>query len=391
MSHVSTRTCPGSRFLVADAQVSFARTEDQSLIASTARQYLEENIAIDTVRELMMTDDGFDRGIWKEMGELGWTGLAIADEHGGAGFGPAELGVLMEEMGRLVTPGPFFASAVLATAVIQEVGSEAHRDELLPALASGEVIATLAIYEEPRGWGLQTQTTTARTSGDGWVLDGAKRSVLDAHIADRLLVVAATSEGVGVFDVDADAAGLRVTQEPTLDPTRRQARVELDGVIVGPKARLDEGDAFAGLESAIRMAGVALASEQVGGAQACMDMAVEYAKVRYQFGRPIGSYQAIKHRCANMLLRVENARSAAYYAARVTDDPVELALAAPLASSVASEAYNWVAGENIQVHGGIGFTWEHDAHMYLKRAKASSLLLGSPHHHRDLLGRALGI
>lgn len=376
---------------MAERQVAYARSEDQELIASTARQYLEENIDIGRVRELMMSEDGFDRSIWKEMADLGWTGLAIAEVHGGAGLGPVELGVLLEEMGRLTTPGPFLASAVMGTTAIQEMGSDSQQSALLPGLASGDVITTLAMFEQPRGWALDAFTTKAVSSATGWVLDGRKRSVLDGHLADKLLVTATAEDGVAVFVVEADAPGVSVSQEPALDPTRRMATVDLDGVAVGSEARLGGEDAGAALERVVQLSGVALAAEQVGGAQRCMEMSVEYAKTRYQFGRPIGSYQAIKHRCANMLMKVEHARSAAYYGARVTDDPGELAVAAPLAASVASEAYLWVAGENIQVHGGIGFTWEHDAHIYLKRAKASSLLLGSPRHQRDRLGRAIGI
>lgn len=376
---------------MAEHQVSYVRTEEQDLIASTARQYLEENIDIGKVRELMMSEDGFDRGLWKEMADLGWMGLIIADAHGGAGLGFPEAGVLLEEMGRLVTPGPFVASAILATTAVQEVAKEQQRSELLPLLASGERIASLAVYEGPHGWNVLAPATTAARSGDGWILDGRKRSVLDGHMADDLIVTAMTDDGVGLFALAADADGVDVTQEPVLDPTRRQAKVTLDSVAVGPEARLGEGDAGEGLIRTLRLAAVALASEQVGGAQRCMEMSVDYAKSRYQFGRPIGSYQAIKHRCANMLMRVENAKSAAYYAARVTDDDPELAVAAALASCVASEAYVWVAGENIQVHGGIGFTWEHDAHIYLKRAKSSSLLTGGPRHQRDQLGRAIGI
>jgi alkylation response protein AidB-like acyl-CoA dehydrogenase len=376
---------------VAEHEVSYARTEEQDLIATTARQYLEENIDIGRVRELMMSDEGFDRSLWKEMADLGWMGLTIADAHGGAGLGFPEVGVLLEEMGRLVTPGPFFASAILATTAIQVMGTESQCANLLPPLATGETVSSLALYEEPRGWNVLTPATKATRSGDGWSLDGHKRSVLDGHMADQLIVTAMTDDGVAVFVVAKDADGVDVTPEPVLDPTRRQAKVTLDSVSVGPEARLGEGDPGAGLVRTLRLASVALASEQVGGAQRCMEMSVDYAKNRYQFGRPIGSYQAIKHRCANMLMRVEHAKSTAYYAARVTGDDTELAVAAPLASSIASEAYIWVAGENIQVHGGIGFTWEHDAHLYLKRAKSSSLLSGGPRHQRDQLGRAVGI
>ena len=233
--------------------------------------------------------------------------------------------------------------------------------------------------------------TRAVKDGNRWSLSGTKRAVLDAGLADLVLVTAADGDDVSLFAVDPDASGVTITPESVLDPTRRQATVDLDGVVVTTDDRIGIGDATPGLTKAHRLATVALASEQVGGAQAAMDMAVGYAKSRYQFGRPIRSYQSIKHRCANMLMKVEHARSTAYYGARVTYEDDELAVAAPLAGSVCSEAYTWVAGENIQVHGGIGFTWEHDAHLYLKRAKASSLLLGSPRYQRDLLGRAIGI
>ncbi|HZD23094.1 MAG TPA: acyl-CoA dehydrogenase family protein [Acidimicrobiia bacterium] len=371
-------------------EVTYALTSEQELIRTTARQFLDDRLGLERVRELMMTPDGFDRAIWKEMADMGWSGLAVATEHGGAGLGTVEMSVLLEEMGRLVTPGPFFASAVLATTAIQQVasGGQSHR---LADLVTGDVIATLAIFERPRDWSVTSSGTTAKADGDTWLLSGTKRAVLDGHLADLVLVTADTGGGVGLFAVDPHAGGVTITQETTLDATRRQASVTLDGVRVEASARLDGGDATEGLRRTLSLARVALSAEQVGGAQRCLEMAVDYAKTRYQFGRPIGSYQAIKHRCANMLMKLEHARSAAYYAARVTEDPEELAVASALAGSVCSEAYVWVSGENIQVHGGIGFTWEHDAHLYLKRAKASSLLLGSPRHQRDLLGQAIGI
>lgn len=373
-----------------EQRVTFAPTEEQELIRSTARQFLRERLPLDQVRELMMSDSGFDHSIWKEMASLGWTGLTIAEEHGGAGMGPVELGVLMEEMGRLVTPGPFFASSVLATTAIQEIATDSQQADCLPGLASGETIATVAMFESRHGWA-NTPKTTATESDAGWVIAGEKRTVLDGLHADLILVTASTTEGVGLFVVDPAVRGVTIEPESSLDLTRRTATVELSDVELGPDARLGSGDAGAGLEHTLRLATIALAAEQVGGTQACMEQSVEYAKSRYQFGRPIGSYQSIKHRCANMLMKLEHARSAAYYASRVTEDATELGIAAPLAGSIASETYTWVAGENIQVHGGIGFTWEHDAHLYLKRAKSSSLLLGSARHHRDLLGRAVGI
>lgn len=371
--------------------VTYAPSEEQDLIRSTARQFLGARLGMETVRDLMMSEGGFDPVIWKEMADMGWAGLAIAEDHGGAGFGPVEMSVLLEEMGRAVTPGPFFASAVLATTAIQEVATPEQCAELLPSLASGEKTASLAIFEKAHDRTPGDTSTVASRTDDGWKIEGTKRAVLSGETADMILVTAATDDGLGLFVIDGDAPGVEIEPEPVLDLTRRQATVKLDSVTVGEESRLGDGDAAPGLERALSMARVALAAEQVGGAQRCMEMSVDYAKTRHQFGRPIGSFQAIKHRCANMLMKVEHARSAAYYAARVTEDPEELALAAPLAAAVASEAYVWVAGETIQVHGGIGFTWEHDAHVYLKRAKASSLLFGSPGYQRDLLGKAIGI
>jgi alkylation response protein AidB-like acyl-CoA dehydrogenase len=371
--------------------VSFAPTDDQELIRSTARRYLEDRVGLDRVREIMMSDQGFDQDLWKEMADMGWPGLVVAEEFGGSGLSPVEMSVLLEEMGRLVTPGPFFASAVLATTAIQELATPEQQADLLPAMATGDSIGSLAMFETARNWDPTSQQTMATREGESWVLRGSKRSVVGGTEADFVLVSAATTDGVGVFVVDSDASGLTVEPEPALDPTRPQARITVDSVRLGSSARLGTGDSGDGLRRVFAMATAYLASEQVGGAERCMEMSVDYAKTRHQFGRPIGSYQSVKHRCANMLMKVEHAKSAARYAVRVVDHPEELAVAAPLASAVASEAYVWVAGENIQVHGGIGFTWEHPAHLYLKRAKTSSLLFGDPRHQRDLLGRAIGI
>lgn len=375
---------------MAERQVSYAPTEELELIRSTAREFLADRLGIPVVRELMMSESGFDRSVWKELAELGWTGLTIDEAHGGGGFGFVELSVLAEEMGRAVTPGPFLASAVLATEAIKAAGTAEQQAALLPRLASGEAVATVAVWERPRGWGLDDVATTATPEASGWALSGTKRFVLDAHLADLLVVAARLPDGeVGLFVVEAGASGMSIDQVPALDPTRRIADVVFDGARTD--MLLGDGPGADALARALRLGLVALANEQVGGAQRCLEMSVEHAKTRYQFGRPIGSFQAIKHRCAEMLVRVEQARSAAYYAARVADDTDELRVAAPLAAALCSEAYLWVAGENIQVHGGIGFTWEHDAHLYFKRAKASTLLFGDPRHHRRMLGDALGL
>ncbi|MDX1469502.1 MAG: acyl-CoA dehydrogenase family protein [Acidimicrobiia bacterium] len=370
---------------MAEARISYAPTDELELIQSTAAEFLADRFGTATVRELMMSDDGFDSAAWKEIVELGWTGLAIAEEHGGSGYGMIEMSALLEVMGRHVVPGPFFASAVLATTAVQEAGTAEQQANLLPRLASGE-IGTLAVFERARDWSLSKVETTATRDAEVWVLNGVKRYVLDGHLAD-LLVVAADQ---GLFVVESGADGVRIEQTPTLDATRRQATVSLEGVRV-PSGSLLGDRGLDSLSRTLLLGTTALAAEQYGGITWCLDTSVEHAKTRHQFGRPIGSFQAIKHRCAEMLIKSEHSKSAAYHAARVTDDPDELAIAAPLAGSICSDGYVWAAGETIQILGGIGFTWEHDAHLYFKRAKASSLLLGDPRHHRRLLGDAIGI
>ncbi|MFO7300585.1 MAG: acyl-CoA dehydrogenase family protein [Actinomycetes bacterium] len=374
---------------MAEVRVSYAPTEEITLLRNTAREFLSDQIPLARVRELMAGPDGFERGLWQQMADLGWTGLTIPEEHGGAGYGPVELAVIFEEMGRMVTPGPFFATVGLAVPLVLSLPDDDRKSGLLGGIASGETIATVAAFEKPRDWDLSAVETTATQEGGRWVLNGVKRHVLDGHMADLFLVAARTGDGLAVFPVSAGADGLSVEQVDTLDLTRRQSTVTLDGVASdGP---LGGGPAGEALARALAFASSLLANEQVGGAQRCLEMSTEYAKTRHQFGRPIGSFQAVKHRCAQMLVKVEHAKSVAYHAVRVTDEPEEFAIAAPLAASVASESYVWAAGENIQIHGGIGFTWEHDAHLYLKRAKSSSLLLGDPRYHRKRLGDVLGL
>jgi alkylation response protein AidB-like acyl-CoA dehydrogenase len=301
-----------------------------------------------------------------------------------------ELIVVLEEMGRALLCAPFFSTVVLAANTLIHSGDDAAKAELLPGIASGETIATLAFTEESGRWDEAGITMEATADGDGWTLSGTKMYVLDGHIASLVLVAARTANGVSLFRVDGDAAGLTRTALATMDMTRKQARLEFDGVaatMIGA-----EGDGWTVLERVLDLAAVALAAEQVGGAQICLDTAVQYAKDRVQFGRPIGSFQAIKHKCADMLLEVESAKSAAYYAgwcaAELND---ELPSVASLAKAYCSEAYFHTTAENIQIHGGIGFTWEHSAHLYFKRAKSSELLFGDPTYHRELLAQRIGI
>ncbi|MFI6436233.1 acyl-CoA dehydrogenase family protein [Streptomyces sp. NPDC050759] len=374
--------------------MDFAFSEEQEQLGRTVRAFLAHTSPETETRRLMETPEGFDRVLWHRMGtELGLQGLAVPEEYGGAGCGPVEVGVVMEEMGRALLCAPFLSSAVLATTTLLRCADEDARKRLLPGLASGELVGTLALTEDSARWDAAGVQLTARESDGSWLLSGHKMFVLDGATADVVLTVARTGDGIGVFWVDGDATGLTREPLPTMDPTRRQARLDYHDV---PATRLrTHGDGWGLVSEVLDRAAVALAAEQVGVASRALDMAVEYAKVRHQFGRPIGSFQAVKHLLADVLLEVESARAAAHYALLAAEnsesaDP-ELPAVASLAKAFCSDACVQATQENIQVHGGIGFTWEHPAHLYLKRAKTSQLLFGDPAYHRELLARRIGM
>jgi alkylation response protein AidB-like acyl-CoA dehydrogenase len=371
--------------------VNFALNEEQEELRRFVRQFLEAKSPESEVRRLMATDEGYDPDTWRQMAEqMGLPGLIVPEDLGGSGFTFIELIVVLEEMGRALLCAPYFSSVVLAANTLLLGGSDEVKKELLPGIAAGETLATLALTEESGRWGEDGITLQASRDGDGWTLSGAKLYVLDGHVADVILVAARTDDGVGIFVTDASAEGLTRTPLPTMDQTRKQARLEFEATPVRPIG--GAGDAWPVLERVLDMAAVALAAEQVGGAQKVLDMAVAYAKERVQFGRPIGSFQAIKHKCADMLLEVESARSAAYYAGWCASEMNdELPSMASMAKAYCSEAYFHCAAENIQIHGGIGFTWEHPAHLYFKRAKSSELLFGDPTYHRELLAQRIGL
>ena len=369
--------------------MSMTFTEEQDEFRKSVRRFLEQKSSSADVRRLMETDEGYDPAVWQQMAEqLGLQGLALPEEYGGSGFGFIEQIAVLEEMGRALLCAPYFSSVVLAGTALVQSGDDAAKRDLLTGIADGSTIATLAWVENPTEWGMGSLSTTARRSGDGYTIDGTKTLVLDGHTASLILVVAQADGGPSLFAVDASASGLTRRKLETLDMTRKVAALEF----AGTHARLiaDEGAAASILERTLRLAAVALAAEQVGAAQKCLEMSVEYAKLRMQFGRPIGSFQAIKHKCADMLLEVESARSAAYYAAWAAADGSDaLPLLASLAKACCSDAFANAATENIQIHGGIGFTWEHDAHLYYRRAKSTEQFLGSPSEHRDLLAQRL--
>ena len=364
---------------------------EQEELRASVRRFLADRAPITAVRELMDTTDGLDTGVWRQAGEqLGLQGIAVPEEYGGSGFSFAEQAIVLEELGAALYGGPYLASAVLAATALLASPDAGARKAYLPAIASGELIATLAFTEEDGSWEPADIRLTATADGDGWRLDGRKSFVLDGHSAGLILVVARTGDELSLLAVQPDAAGLTRTALPTLDQTRKLARLDFAGVpatLIG-----SAGDGAAVLSHVLDVAAIAQAAEQLGGAQRALDMAVEYAKVRHQFGRPIGSFQAIKHRCADLLLEVESLRSAVQYAAAaVAENSPEVPTVASLVKAYASDVYFHVAAENIQIHGGIGFTWEHDAHLYFKRAKASELFLGDASYHREHLATRIGL
>ena len=371
--------------------MNFAFTDEQEELRKTVRAFMDSKSSEAAVRELMETEDGYDTAVWKQVAEqLGLQGLAIPEEFGGSGYSFVELGIVLEEMGRALFTAPFFSTVVLAGTTLLHSGDEAAKQAHLPGIASGETIATLAVTEPNGKWDDSGVEATATKDGDGYKINGTKSFVIDGHMANLIIVAAKVDGATSLFAVDGDAPGLTRTSLSTMDQTRKQAKLEFSdvpGTLIGA-----EGDGVAVLDKAFDYIVVGLAAEQVGGSQKVLDMAVEYAKVRVQFGRPIGSFQAIKHKCADMLLEVESAKSAAYYglwcAAEEND---ELPSVASLAKAYCSEAYFHAAAENIQIHGGIGFTWEHPAHLYFKRAKSSELLFGDPTFHREKLAQRIGI
>ncbi|WP_117000117.1 acyl-CoA dehydrogenase family protein [Desertimonas flava] len=371
--------------------MNFAFTDEQEELRKTVRSFLEAKSPETAVREQMETEAGYDAAVWSQMAEqMGLQGLHIPEEYGGSGFTYVELGIVLEEMGRALLAAPYFSTVVLAANTLIHSGDDDAKKSYLPGVASGETIATVAFTEANGKWDDSGIEATATPDGDGWKINGEKMFVLDGHTANLIIVAAKTAAGVSLFAVDGDAAGLTRTALSTMDQTRKQAKLtfaDTPAKLIGT-----DGGGWDVLKQVLDLVAVGLAAEQVGGAQKVLEMAVEYAKVRVQFGRPIGSFQAIKHKCADMLLEVESAKSAAYYglwcAAELND---ELPSVASLAKAYCSEAYFHATAENIQIHGGIGFTWEHPAHLYFKRAKSSELLFGDPTYHRELLAQRIGI
>ncbi|AKK29521.1 acyl-CoA dehydrogenase family protein [Mycobacterium sp. EPa45] len=368
---------------------AFTITEEQHEFRSAIRGFLAQHSSEAAIRRAIETDLGYDQATWRAMSDqLKLPGLLIPEEYGGEGFGFGELALVLEEMGAALFTGPYFSSAVLATSVLLDCATETAKSRYLPRIASGHTIATLALTERSGRWDVPSIETRAVGKSGSWTLHGAKFFVPDGASADLVLVVAQTETGIGLFAVD-DTTSLSRRTQSGLDPTRRTAVIEFDGTLA---ARLDDGETEQNLSRGLASAAAGLACEQVGGAQRSLDLAVDYAKVRHQFGRPIGSFQAIRHECANLMLEIECARGAAQYAASAVDVfPDRLLTAAAIAKAYCSDTYLRAAAANIQLHGGIGFTWEHPAHFYYKRAQSSAMLLGDADYHRNLLADRIGL
>jgi alkylation response protein AidB-like acyl-CoA dehydrogenase len=356
----------------------FDLTDEQQAIKSTARDFLAARYKSERIRALAESENGFEQSDWQEMADLGWAGLALPEEWGGQGLGVVELAVLFEEMGYSLAPSPLLSTTLVGLALTL-CGSDDQRERYLRPLATGEKQGAPAIWDAGSTATPGAFTMDARADGGDVVLDGEKVLVPDAASADFLLV--ATDDGHRHM-VDRAADGVTITAEPSIDLTRRLYSVSLDGVRVAAEDTLPaEGREY---QQVFLRICVALAAESTGVAQRTMEMAVEYAKDRQQFGRPIGSYQAVSHRCAQMLLETENSRSAVYGAAWAADaEPDSLPLAASMAKAYASDAGWRVPDASIQVHGGIGFTWEHDLHFFLKRGKANAATFGTAAWHRE--------
>ena len=364
--------------------MDFSFSPDQQLLKNSARAFLDEHVKPVHVRALWDDPRGESEALWKEMAQLGWLGLALPEEAGGSALGLVETAILQEELGRAACPSPYLPT-VLAAMAIDRFGSAAQKNRWLPAVAGGSARATVALMERELDWDARSIQTRAEERGGKVVLTGVKQFVPWAHVADVILVPALAGASPALYAVETSAPGVSVTPLTSMDPGLRLSTVTLEGAAVATEARLPSGGA---LDFLLQRGAVGAAAEMLGAARRCLDMAVDYAKVREQFGQPIGSFQAIRHKCADMLLDVENSFAAVYYAAwslehGADDGP----LAASVAKAYVSDASRKVCGDAIQVHGGIGFTWEYDLHLYFKRAKALEPLYGDADHHRELIVR----
>jgi acyl-CoA dehydrogenase len=376
--------------------MEFGFSEEQELLRGTARAFLSEKAPARRVRELLDHELGYSPELFAQMAELGWTGLVFPEEYGGAGLGFVDLVPVLEELGRALTPVPYL-STLIAGCAIQRAGNAAQRAEWLGRICDGRAVATLALAEAG-GWAEPAAfDVTARDAAGGFELLGTKLFVPDAHVADLLVVVARTPDQgertVGLFLVPRETPGIHLNPLRTIDPLRRQSEVQFDRVQLPADALLGgDPDAWPRVQSVLDRALVMICAEMVGGAAKCLEDAVAYAKERVQFGKPIGANQAIQHQCADVHFAVESARSIAYYAAwAAAEDREDAALTAAMAKANAGEAYCFASAESIQIHGGVGFSWEYDCQLHYKRARSDEAWFGDARHQRERVARMLDL
>ncbi len=369
--------------------MQFGLTETQQTLKNTTRQFLAAECPSAEVRRLIESDTAFDAALWKKMADQGWMGILIREEFGGFGMGLVEMAAVLEEMGRSLLPGPYFSTVLLAGSAIQYAGSEAQKQQHLGAICRGEARATVAFLEENASWSPERVRMHAYSGSGGYVLSGNKRFVPDAAVADFVICAARLDGELALFIVPSNASGMVARPTPALDGTRKLYELMFDSVPVPEDALLAKGDrAVAAIEHAFAVSTVGLVAEMVGGMQRLLEITVEYAKTRKQFGRPIGQFQAVQHMCADMLVWSESSRSAAYFAAwAMSEGAPEAANAVSVAKAYASDAYREVGNRAIQVHGGMGFTWENDVHLYYRRAKGSEIAFGDATWHRERIAK----
>jgi alkylation response protein AidB-like acyl-CoA dehydrogenase len=383
--------------------LEFSFTEEQKMIRDTAEAFLAEISSSNAIRNAMATEQGFEEEIWQRIcSEMYWQAIHIPEEYGGMGLGYVELVVMLEQMGRYLLCSPFFSTVCLGANALMIAGTAEQKQDYLSQICEGGLTATLAYTSSNGQWGANAVQSIVETQGDDYVLNGTYRFVPDGHTA-QLLIVAVRNEGsigeegISLFTIPANTPGVKRTWLPTMDETRKQAEIVLDNVILSKDHLMGEqGQSWPELKKVIQLATIATAAEQTGGAQQALDLTVAYTKERVQFGRPVAGFQAVKHQAADMMLRTEVARSAIYYAACLAEESFnggvlasELGEAASVAKSYCSDGYFKNASDAIQLHGGVGFTWEYDVHLYFKRAKSSELFLGNAAYHREQVAKIL--
>jgi alkylation response protein AidB-like acyl-CoA dehydrogenase len=383
--------------------LEFSFTEEQKMIRDTAQAFLAEISSSNAIRKAMATEQGFEDVIWQRIcEEMYWQAIHIPEEYGGIGLGYVELVVMLEQMGTYLLCSPFFSTVCLGANALMVAGTAAQKQNYLSQICEGGLTSTLAYTSSNGKWGANAVKTTVVSKGDNFVLNGTYRYVPDGHTA-QLLVVAARAEGsegeegISLFTIPANTLGIKRTWLPTMDETRKQAEIVLDNVVLNKDHLMGEqSNAWPQLNKIIQLAAIATAAEQTGGSQQTLDLTVAYTKERVQFGRPVAGFQAVKHQAADMMLRTEVARSSVYYAACVAEESLnggalasELAEAASVAKSYCSDGYFRNASDALQLHGGVGFTWEYDVHLYFKRAKSSELFLGNASYHREQVAKIL--